>query len=64
MMICYKFYISFGLIYNFMNPVNFSNILQNKINAMGYATIVSNWGYLFSMIHPALLHTAALGVTT
>ncbi len=42
MTICYKFYISSGLIYNFMNPVNFSNILQNKINARGYAAIVSN----------------------
>ncbi len=42
MIICYKFYISSALIYNFMNLVNFSNIFQNKINAMGCATIVSN----------------------
>jgi len=42
MMICYKFLISSGFIYNFMNLVNFSNIFQNKIDAMGCAAIVSN----------------------
>jgi hypothetical protein len=41
-MICYKFYINYALIYNFVNPINFSNILQNKINAMGCVATVNN----------------------
>ncbi len=52
MTICYKFYINSGLIYNFMNLVNFSNILQNKINAMGCVAIVSNM-WIFILYDPS-----------